>query len=114
MQSHFFQALKQVAGTSPPEFMTTVTIEEYRNFDEAALAKVQSWVLENTNLPWGTVMGVIDAAMCLVQEAVNQRVITEGMHCVDRLCLAHGKHEFHSFGSQILRRCNWCGEQEEK
>jgi hypothetical protein len=70
--TYFYQALKQVAGNSPPEFMKTVTISEYLSeFSDDNNHILQTWAVNHSNLVWCTGMGVIEASILLVKEAVN-------------------------------------------
>lgn len=112
-ESYFYQALKQVSGSNPPEFMKLVTTGEYLDeFNEALNDKLQTWAVDESNLPWCTGMGVIDAAIALVRDARGNANIIEHDHADEKLCLSHGKHMFVAFGSPSVNRCNWCGAKE--
>lgn len=109
-ESYFYQALKQVAGTNPPDFMKSVTVGQYcHNFGDAPSDELHTWAVDKSNLPWCTGMGVIDAAIALVKDAEGNANIVESDHASESLCLSHGKHMFVTFGDDISERCNWCG-----
>jgi hypothetical protein len=112
VESHFYQALKQVAGATPPEFMKTVTVNQYcQDLGDASCDELQTWAVDNSNLLWCTGMGVIDAAMVLVKEAVGNGNIKEEF-LVNGHCLSKGKHAFQFCGDQNLGCCKWCSELE--
>ncbi len=114
-ESHFYQALKQVAGTNPPEFMLTITAGIYINMmSDDECDKLQIWALDESNLPWCTGMGVIDAALALVMDAEGNANIKKDSMAEHDLCLSHGKHMFVAFGTPAVIRCNWCGTKESK
>lgn len=109
-ESYFYQALKQVAGSEPPEFMKSVTKDEYINrFSDRENDELQSWAIDESNLPWCTGMGVIEAAIALVKDAAENANIDESKHPEHSLCLSNGSHMFVSFSSPSVERCNWCG-----
>ena len=114
-ESYFYQALKQVAGSNPPEFMKLVTVDQYINDLEEILSdELQAWAINESNLPWCTGMGVIEAAIKLVKDAEENANIIESKHASDSLCLSHGKHMWVAFGSPSEDRCNWCGTRRER
>lgn len=109
-ESYFYQALKQVAGANPPEFMKSITVNEYcHHFGDTPSDELHNWAVDKSNLPWCTGMGVIDAAIALVNDAESNANIIESDHAEDELCLSHGKHMWIPFGSPAVVRCNWCG-----
>lgn len=109
-ESHFYQALKQVAGCNPPEFMKTVTVDQYCfHFGDTPSDLLHTWAVDKSNLPWGTGMGVIDAAIAIVKDAVDNGNIDESTLLEQGLCLRNGDHMFIPFGTPAIRRCNWCG-----
>lgn len=108
-ESHFYQALKQISGTNPPDFMKKVTTDEYiNNFGDDENDMLVDWAISSSNIPWATGQGLIDAAVSLTQDAACNGNISEASFPVDDLCLSGGKHSFHSFGGQKVRRCNNC------
>lgn len=108
-ESYFYQALKQVAGKSPPNFMVGVDVNYYPNImsDEDS-GKLADWAASEGNLPWATGQGVINAAISIVKDAVENGNITESETPSDDLCLQGGVHSFFRFGDQKSRRCNQC------
>lgn len=108
-ESYFYQALKQVAGANPPEFMKSVTVSQYYELDESLGDYLQTWAVDESNLPWCTGMGVIEAAMRLVKDAKDNANIIESDHAIEPLCLSRSKHMWVAFGSPSESRCNWCG-----
>jgi hypothetical protein len=108
-ESYFYQALKQVVGSEPPEFMLSVTTEYYlHSMGDSDSQKLTEWASSKSNAPWFTGQGAVDAALSLVMDAVENGNITEIDHASDKLCLSGGKHSFHVFGGQKTRRCNNC------
>lgn len=108
-ESHLYQALKQISGANPPEFMKQITTYEYiNNFDDDENDILVDWAISSSNIPWVTGQGLIDAAVSLTQDAAGNGNINERVFPIDDLCLSGGRHSFHSFGSQKVRRCNKC------
>jgi hypothetical protein len=111
VQSHFYQALKQVAGAKPPEFMKTVTVNEYcHDLSDASCDELQTWAVDNSNLLWCTGMGVIDAAIALVKDAVGNGNIKEDKLLVDGSCLSKGNDALHVYGDKNIRHSKWSGD----
>lgn len=107
-ESHFYQALKQFSGEEPPKFMVGVTTSEYlSNFSDEQSEELVEWAL-SSNVPWCTGQGMIDSAITLVRDAVDNGNIVEGTPPEQDLCLYNSKHNFHYFGDQKVRRCNNC------
>lgn len=107
-ESHFYQALKQISGKEPPEFMLGVTTNEYLDsFSNKQDEELVEWALL-ANIPWVTGQGLIDAAVTLVRDAADNGNIVEDIPPEHNLCLYGGKHNFYYFGSQKVRRCNSC------
>lgn len=108
-ESYFYQALKQISGATPPRFMMQITVDEYlTNMGEEKSNKLADWASSESNVPWATGQGVIDAAIALVEGAVENGNIIESIFPEHQLCLSGGKHVFHKFGNQKIRRCNNC------
>lgn len=107
-ESHFYQALKQISGKEPPKFMMEITTDDYLNsFGDEMDTELVEWALLS-NIPWVTGQGLIDAAITLVRDAADNGNIVEGVSPEHNLCLSGGKHNFHYFGSNKVRRCNNC------
>lgn len=107
-ESHFYQALKQISGKEPPKFMVEVTTTEYLNeFSDENDTELVEWAL-SSNIPWSTGQGLIDAAITLVKDAVDNGNIVESVAPEYSLCLSGGKHNYQYFGGQKVRRCNNC------
>lgn len=113
-ESHFYQALKQISGKEPPKFMMEVTTDDYLdNFSGERDSELVTWAL-SSNIPWITGQGLIDAAIILVRDAAGNGNILEDVYPEHTLCLYGGKHKFHYFGNQRIRRCNHCNCTEEE
>jgi hypothetical protein len=70
--TYFYQALQQVSGSVPPEFMKNVTISEYLSeFSDEFNDKLQTWAVNHSHLIWSTGMGTIEASILLVKEAID-------------------------------------------
>lgn len=77
-ETYFYQALKQIAGANPPEFMKTITVEQYcHHFGDAPSDELHTWAVDESKLPWCTGMGVIDAAIALVKDSVSNGNIND-------------------------------------
>lgn len=75
--SYFYQALQNIVNAKPPEFMKEVTVKGYHDLTDEKANQLQDWVVENHSLTWATGMGVIEAAILIVKEAVAEGSINE-------------------------------------
>jgi hypothetical protein len=76
--TYFYQALQQVSGSVPPEFMKTVTVPEYIfEFSDESNDKLQTWAVNHSELIWSTGMGTIEAAILLVNSAIDNGNIAD-------------------------------------
>lgn len=102
---YLYQALKQIVGSEPPEFVRGLTTESYRVLPDEENDQLIQWVLGESSLDWVTGHGVIDSAIELVRGAEENGNIKEDSK---DFCPEGGFHSFHYFGSQKNRRCNKC------
>lgn len=72
----FYQALQNIVNAEPPQFMKSVTISDYYDLSDGDASALQEWVVDNHDLIWATGMGVIEAAIILVKEAVAEGSIS--------------------------------------